>query len=270
MKIVALTYLFLISIMSFSQSFEIYENDTINIKDKNNKKQGLWLSFNTDKARVVEKSHYKDNRKNGLCTAYFPSGKIKHEITFKNGKPIGRARFYYNSGLLSEEGYWNIDHWEEKYNYYHTNGQLAYDWHYNEKGKRTGEQKYYYENGNVKYAGIWNNGKTTGALRMYNDSGLLVSERIYENGKFARSVNTHRKDTFRIPLKHSKQLAQFIGTGNHTIYTLDGKVEKKGFFVKGKLFSGEQFVYGDNDKLKEKLIFKNGQLQQTMVVNNSN
>ena len=265
MKIAILTYIFFISTISFSQSFEIFENDTINIKDKNNKKQGLWLIFNSVKKRVVEKGYYINGIKNNVWTAYYPSGKIKHEITFKNGKSIGHAKFYYNSGLLSEEGYWNIDHWEGQYRYYHTNGQLAYDWAYNKKGKRTGEQKYFFENGKIKYTGIWENGKTTGALKMYNNSGMLVAERVYENGKFAHSINMQKKDTFRMP---PKQVAHFTGTGNHTIYTLDGKIEKKGFFVKGKLFSGEQYVYGDDNELKEKLVFKNGQLQQTSTVKN--
>ncbi len=265
MKIAVLAYLFFISVISFSQTFEVFENDTVNMRDKNNKKQGLWLSFTPDKKRVVEKGFYINGIKNDIWITYYPSGKVKHEITYQNGKPVGHAKFYYDSGVVSEEGFWNIDHWEGKYNYYHTNGQLAYDWNYNKKGKRTGKQKYYYENGNVKYTGVWQNGKTTGALKIYNDSGLLVSERIYENGKFARSVNQQNKDTLSLP---SKQVAQFTGTGNHTIYTLDGKVEKKGFFVKGKLFSGEQYVYGDNNKLKEKLIFKNGQLQQKSTVEN--
>ncbi len=265
MKITVLTYLFFISIMSFSQSFEIYENDTINIKDKNNKKQGLWLYFNSVKKRVVEKGYYINGIKNDIWTNYYPSGKIKHEITFINGKPIGLAKFYYNSGLLSEEGYWNIDHWEGQYNYYHTNGHLAYDWNFDIKGKRTGEQKYFYENGNIKYTGIWENGKTKGSQKMYNESGMLVSERVYENGKFAQTVKTQKKDTNSQP---PKQAPQFTGTGNHTIYTLNGNVEKKGFFVKGKLFSGEQFIYDDNNELKEKLIFKNGQLQQTSIINN--
>ncbi len=270
MRSLVFIYLFLISASAFPQSFEVYKNDTINFRDKNNKKQGLWIFFDSYKEKIIEKGTYKDGRKDGKWTTFYPSGKIKHEITFKEGKAIGPAKFYYESGVLSEEGYWNIDHWEGKYRYYYTNGKMAYDWHYNKKGKRTGEQKYYYDNGNIKYAGVWNDGKTTGALKMFNDSGLLVAERIYENGKFARSVKTQSRDTFTMPAKQHRRMAEFTGTGNHVIYNLNGKIEKKGFFVKGKLFDGEQYVYDANNELKDTLIYRNGQLEKRLSAHNTN
>jgi antitoxin component YwqK of YwqJK toxin-antitoxin module len=270
MKSIVLTFLFLLPLLAYSQSYEIYNNDTVNVRDANNKKQGLWLVFDHYKEKIIEKGTYKDGRKDGVWTAYYPSGQVKHEITFKNGKAIGPAKFYYETGLVSEEGYWNIDHWEGKYRYYHTNGQLAYDWNYNQEGKRTGEQKYYYENGSIKYDGVWNNGKTTGSLKMYNDSGVLIAERVYENGRFARSIRPQIKDTFRMPARQERQMAAFTGTGNHVIYNLNGKVEKKGFFVKGKLFNGEEYVYDDNNELKDTLIYKNGQLEKRLSANSTN
>jgi len=266
MKTLFLTYLICFTLSSFAQFNGAVKNDTINFIDKNNKKQGLWIRYSTDKKRVIEKGYYLNGHKNGLWKTYYSSGRIKHEITYKEGKPVGPAKFYYESGKVSEEGYWNINHWEGNYKFYHSNGNLAYDWNYDKTGKRTGEQKYYYENGNIKYTGLWQQGKTTGALKMYNDSGMLVSERIYENGKFARSINIQNKDTFKMPTGHSKRWAHFTGTGHHTIYNLAGKIEKKGYFVKGKLFNGEQYIYGANDQLIEKIIIKNGQVEQTLIV----
>ena len=268
MRTLVLTCFFIVSSVSFAQSYKIYKNDTINVMDRNNKKQGLWIFFYTYKEKIREKGTYKDGKKDGVWTAYYPSGSTKYEITFKNGKAIGPAKFYYESGLLSEEGYWNIDHWEGKYKYYHPNGQLAYDWNYNKDGKRTGEQKYYYNNGNIKYVGNWNNGKTMGSLKMYNESGLIVAERIYENGKFARSIKTQTRDTFEMPANDQQRMAEFTGTGNHVIYNLNGKVEKKGFFVKGKLFNGEEYVYDGNNEPKDTLFYKNGQLEKRLSANN--
>ncbi|NPA35254.1 MAG: toxin-antitoxin system YwqK family antitoxin [Chlorobi bacterium] len=268
MKTITLIILLLVTLNVHSQSFVIYHNDTINVTDKNNKKQGLWIKFSTDKEVIIEKGTYLNGLKNGTWTAYYPSGKIKYKVTFKSGKPIGPAKFYYDSGILSEEGYWNIDHWEGNYHYYHPNGQLAYDWNYDKKGKRTGEQKYYYENGGIKYTGIWNNGKTTGSLKMYDENGKLIAERIYENGKFARSVTPDR-DTFYMAKNKTHKTGTFNGTGNHIVYSLDGRIEKKGFFVKGKLFNGEVYVYDDNNELKEKLIYKNGRLEKKLPVKNN-
>jgi antitoxin component YwqK of YwqJK toxin-antitoxin module len=262
---IALGWLF-ISIFSHAQTFEIHEGDTINRIDANKNKQGLWYFFANNGQRVTEYGEYLDNRKHGLWTTFFPSGKKKHEITYKNGKSIGPAKFFYESGDVSEEGYWNLDHWEGHYKFYHSNGQLAYDWHYNQHGKRTGEQKYYYENGQVKYTGTWENGKTTGALKVFDNSGMLIAERVYENGKFARSIDAKNRDTINLPVTADK-MAQFTGTGYHTVFNMDGKTEKKGFFVKGKLFNGEHLIYKENGDLSKKLVYKNGQLVQTVTGN---
>ena len=54
--------------------------------------------------------------------------------------------------------------------------------------------------------------------------------------------------------------ARFTGTGFHTIYNLSGKIEKKGYFEKGRLIKGEQYVYNADGILSSTLIFENGEL----------
>lgn len=250
-----------------AQSFEIYNNDTINRKDANNKKQGVWYLFDGAKKQVVEKGTYLNNQKNGIWTTYFFNGNKKHEINFEQGSPIGDAKFYYSDGQIWEEGYWNIDHWEGNYKFYHKGGQLAYDWNYNERGRRTGSQKYYHENGKIKYVGNWDNGKTIGTLKVFNENGVLMAERVYDEGTFAHNV-THDVKTAEKKDPESSRTTLFKGTGNHTVYRIDKKVEATGFFVQGKLFNGTYFVYDEDGELIRKEVFKNGNLVRTENANN--
>lgn len=246
------------------QSYEIYEGDTINVI-KNKLKQGLWVKFDNAKESVIEKGHYKNSKKSGVWFNYYPSGQKKNEISYTKGKAIGPASFYYPDGKVSEQGYWNIDHWEGEYKFYHESGQLAYDWNYDKSGRRTGTQKYYHENGELKYEGDWVKGKTTGSLKMFNESGQLITERIYDDqGKFASNV----KHTPTPKNVDAEEHDVFKGTGMHTVYTLQGKPERKGFFVRGKLFNGQCYQYKSNGELEEIEHYENGQLKRTEKVKN--
>ena len=245
-----------------AQKFIVFEGDTVNLVDALNKKQGTWMNFGASGKKVIEKGNYINDKKEGLWTAYFPNGNIKHEITFKSGIANGPAKFYYEDGKVWEQGTWMFDHWVGNYQFFYPSGQIAYDWNYNATGKRTGVQKYYHENGNVKYEGDWENGKTTGALKMYDQDGKLSGERIYAQGKFQQTINYNS-----VEQSHDNSgrmnTARFTGSGYHTIYNMDGHIAKKGLFEKGQLINGEQYVYDGDGKLSSVLIFENGALKET-------
>lgn len=262
MKLIFASILFLTSFTVEGQDFKVYEGDTINVIDARKLKQGLWISFDNGGERIAEKGNYLNNRKNGVWIAYYPSGSKKHEISYKNGLAIGPSRFFQENGKISEEGYWNVDHWEGPYKFYHKSGQLAYDWHYNKKGTRSGEQKYYHENGALKYKGEWDSGKTVGSLKIFDQEGQLITERIYDDGKFSENIVREPKKEE----KTTKEISSFKGTGMSVVYNLQGKPERKGFFVRGKLFNGQYYQYDESGKLISIQHFENGELKKTEPV----
>jgi len=257
----------LIGPLLLAQSYEEYNGDTINLTDINNKKQGLWVKFDSDNKTILEQGHYVSNKKNGLWMSYYSNGKKKHQITYQKGKAIGPACFYYDNGLISEEGHWHIDHWQGNYKFYNTTGSLAYDWNYDNEGKRTGSQKYYHDNGTLKYTGDWQAGKAIGTLKVFDKTGKLITERVYNDGKFKENIAI-TEDIKTDEIAPKQELAQnntstFKGTGRHTVYNLHGKIEEKGFFVNGKLFDGQHFFYDNNNKITKIIHYKNGNLIKT-------
>ena len=250
------------SINSLSQSFLIYENDTINQINVSNQKQGTWVIFDASGQNITAKGSYLDNKKEGSWITYYPNGLIKHEITFVKGLANGPAKFYYNTGQLWEEGTWIIDHWSGSYRFYYPSGKVAYDWNYNKIGKRQGEQKYYHDNGNLKFVGSWDNGVNASPLKMFDQDGKLMAERVYQDGNFEKQVPLVSGQS------DSSPTTRFNETGEYTIYNLSGQIEKKGYFKEGQLINGEHFIYDTSGLISTKLVFENGLLKKTMYYQN--
>ncbi|GAF02862.1 toxin-antitoxin system YwqK family antitoxin [Saccharicrinis fermentans] len=223
----------------------------LNKIDEAGMKQGYWEIKKDD--RVVEEGNYVNNKKHGIWKAYYENRKLKHEITFVNGEAQGPAHFYYENGKLRESGNWQKDHWEGSYQYYYESGTISYDWFYNDNGKRQGEQRYFHANGQVMYQGQWENGNTEGALKVYDENGQLIQEKFYNNGTLSQieRPTTHKP-------RHST--AKFTETGFHTIINMDGQIDKKGFFVKGKLYNGEKHHYDKEGHLTSITHYKNGEV----------
>ncbi len=233
------------------------QEQEINKMDENGLKTGLWIS-NYDDGTVMEKGEFLEGAKHGIWKAWYRDGKLKHEITYDHGTARGQACMYYADGTLREAGFWNETCWIGEYRYYHPNGQTAYEWTYNEKGNREGEQIYYYSNGEKQYRGKWTNGNIDGAVEVYDTTGVMVQIRNYdEKGKFSNSSeinsNIHDNDS-------SKNLLPFEGTGYHTVYKLDGTLYKKGYFEKGQLITGHEYIYDNLDSLRQIRVFEGGRI----------
>ena len=274
----------LITLSGFAQSFEIYAGDTINKRDAENKRQGIWIKFDTQK-RIEEKGQYVDNKKEGLWYGYYPSGKLKHEITYKRNRPDGPAKFYYEDGKISEQGIWKINKWVGDYKYYHANGNLAYDWKYNESGKRTGEQKYYYADGSLMIKGDWTDGKKEGTLREFYPDGSVKSEIDFADGKInVASVKEYEiaekpaqkimapgtkpkkpaSNTSNAAPSKSEEIGIFTQTGYYKTYNEFKKLDREGDFVNGKLINGKRYFYDDNGNLTRTLIYKDGKITESI------
>lgn len=203
----------------------------------NGVRQGFWRV--EGKNGKVDEGTYVDGKKDGMWKSFGIGGVMRSHISYSMGKPKGEATFYDQNGVKSEEGYWNVDHWEGKYVRYNANGNKACDFFYDEKGRRQGRQTYYHENGQVMYEGDWNEGKITGTLVAYDDQGHKILERNYdEDGKFSSAVE--------IPVNATEEPPRtFTGTGTFTLYNTDGTIDQKGTFVKGEMKDGEKYVYKD-------------------------
>lgn len=133
------------------KAYKIYENDTINVIDKDSLKQGVWKEFwsNGDLRSEVT---YKNNKKQGLeinwydepdCVemeAYYKDGlldgpsinyskKCKKEFfeTFKNGIKEGLELAYYPNGHIKAEGNFKKGNLNGYYRVYDKKGNFSFE-----------------------------------------------------------------------------------------------------------------------------------------------
>jgi len=232
-------------------------------------KEGYWIFLNSSNKKKKE-GNYLNNSKDGIWKKYFGNGKLESEITYVNDEPDGYAKIYYENGNLSEEGIWKGDKWVGQYKYYFQNGNAAYEWNYNDQGKRTGTQKYYYENGFLMIEGDWANGKEAGVLKEYYEDGSLKSEKTFADGKLDQtkvvSYKPQEKPVYTKPTvvtrpadtQTDESLKAFDGNGYYETINKWRKTEYKGVWKGGKFMDGERNIYDEEGNYVITLIFRNG------------
>ncbi len=267
--------------IAIAQSTPVVDWDTINRVDENNRKTGYWIYFlDGDSTRIEKEGKYLNNRKNGVWKTYYPNGILKSEITYLNNRPNGYARIYYKNGKISEEGIWKGTKWVGQYNYYYENGNKAYEWSFNENGKRSGKQKYYYESGKLRIEGDWQDGKENGIIKEYYEKGGIKSEKIFAAGSFNSNSSkfyAEKKVTVEdipddtnatIRKEHvttsSSTYQAFTGNGYHKLYNAHQKIDREGEFKNGRLIKGKKYYYTSEGKLIKTVFYENGHVVKTI------
>lgn len=281
---------FILSQVGYAQSFEIYNNDTINFIDASNKKQGHWIFWGRMKKlpeykddQKVEEGKFIDNLKDGVWKKYFPNGLVENEMSFLKGIPKGNYTKYFDNGKTQESGVWDKNKQIGTFKRYHPNGKVAQEFNFNEEGRREGVQKYYYDNGNIMIEGVWSAGKKDGIVKEYYENGELKSEKQFNGGKLdVESTKTFtpkkpepKKPEPKVekvivkvekdekPLEHN---GVFNGTGQAKLFNKNRQISKEGYFENYKLISGKEYIYNEDGILTRIAIYKNSQYMGDGVI----
>ena len=273
-----LLFILLISLpyLSFSQSFKIIDNDTVNRIDVVGLKQGKWIFFYPNSEIVLKKGTFVDGTKQGVWVEYYQTNIIKNEITYTNDEIDGFAKTYYIDGTLKEQGIWKTDKWVGEYKYFYENGNPQYLWNYSTSGQRTGNQKYFHDNGNIMIEGNWQEGKETGVIKEFSETGKIVAEKSFNDGVFDESTSKNYEkieesnesnsnlianaDTLKT-IKNPVSNNQMIQNGYHKIYNSRKQIEIDGTFSGGFLSDGKRFYYNSEGKL-----YKTVEFSETRIV----
>jgi len=264
--------------ISVAQSFEVIDGDTINRIDDNNMKQGFWKIFGRMKKlpdyqpdQVVEQGKYKDSRKQGLWTMFFPNGKTKSEISYVNSRPNGAYKTYYENGQVEEEGSWKNNRNTQDFKRYYDNGQVSQQFVFNQTGKRDGKQTYFYENGQVMIDADIKEGKEEHVKEYYED-GSLKADKAYVDGKLdTENTKVYEPKTpivkkeddgvvkvVKVKEDEGTNIGTFDGNGVHKIYNMNKQISKDGLFKNYRLMDGLWYKYDENGILISIEKYKNG------------
>jgi antitoxin component YwqK of YwqJK toxin-antitoxin module len=275
----------LICSISHAQSvtnYEIIDEDTVNVVDDNNLKQGFWKIFGKmrrvpgyEPDQIIEQGEYGNSRKQGIWTKFFASGKTKSEIEYQNSRPNGAYRTYFENGQIEEEGSWKNNRNTSAFKRYYENGQVSQDFAFSSSGKRDGKQTYFYENGQVMIEADIAAGKEEFVKEYYED-GSVKSEKSFVDGKLdvantkvyeskspvedrdAKELEKAPIEIVRIEESEKSNTGGFNGEGQHKMYNGNREISKDGFFKDYRLMDGLHYQYDANGILIKVKRYKEG------------
>jgi antitoxin component YwqK of YwqJK toxin-antitoxin module len=249
-KLVALL-LMLVSLSSFS-----FPTDPPNIIDSSGLKQGLW-KLNIPNGYEI--GSFRDNLKQGKWLTYEKDGNLLSEKSYNNGKIEGEYIIYYKTGIISETGVWKDDMNIGPLLRCYPNGSMFHQFNFNNKGKRDGKQFYYFNNGQLSIEANFINGVEDGITKRYDMQGNLVGIFVFRNGSLIVKdgkfdIEHYKPDTKADTLKNVsvENLQDFsTASGYNVLYGKEGEILMSGYFRKGRLITGEMYIYDQRGELTD-------------------
>lgn len=273
--------LFLFLAVSVNLAYaEPTQDEKLNKKDAQGKKQGKWIYFGKDRPEEgfptngkIEEGKYEDDRKEGLWIKYYNDGvtpKLKGE--YVNNRPQGAYVKIYPNGKIREVGTFERNQYQDSLVRFYQNGVREYEAKFNNDGKEQGSIKYYYENGQLEFEYIAQNGKPNGKAVRYYENGDVKEVMYYSpDGSLEKSekkemVNPSVKV---VELNVSKEIApkianpltkgiKFQPNGYNKVFNENDEIWQDGTFKNGMLWEGKVYQYDKDGILLKVKVFKDG------------
>lgn len=305
-------------IITYRKGF-VMTREAINRYDREGKRHGYWKTFYDDWTLHTEcyyrhglrDGFYKEYDEKGnlkkitkfvndveqVLTAdqkplvvqreYYPSGKVRREASFRDGKREGVWREFdedgnvinsqtYKKGTLVSNGVVGTDGKRRgEYKEFYSDSTLRAEGLFID-GLRSGEWKFFYHNGKVQEVGSYKEGQPDGPWMWYYDNGQKqIEEQFYKgqpNGPYKEydsKGNVIVSGTYFDGMKNGKwteQIGDMCTTGEYrndkqvgewTSYYDNDKMAFRGTFNAGYP-DGEHFYYYENGKLREIQVYAAG------------
>ena len=264
------------------------------------KKSGYYYTYETiiernrlSKHYLKSKELYLDDRREGQSFYYYPSGKLRQTIGYKNGKKQGESREYDENGTVITLYDYNNDYMTSR----------EYINRFNDKGEKIGAWKTFYPNGKLKEEEYYKNGVLDGVSTTMSEGGNPVNQIVYREGRIIEEgiqmkvepmeLTSYYEDG--VTIKRKGTYLDSIPIGDHFFYNEEGKPEKSVRYSKNgtgvrvgegpvnenELFTGEWNNYFETGELSSRgryannapvgewtFYFKDGKKQQTGHYNN--
>lgn len=246
-----------------------------------------WLVKKDASGKTTFKKEFVKDLSQGASIEYYPDGKVRSQVTYKDGKKEGKLVIYTPlSTLESDISYYN-DNKSGKELYYDLDNKLLSDYSY-ENDDINGTCFNYFTNGKVHKDIRYDYGDTEGESNLYDEFGELIYKRNFHrdllvsytykgpDGKLLAPIEPKKGESTIVCYfqngKKSFEAGYSNGDlhGRRTIYNSNGKVleddyfyfgyqngEAKTYFSNGNLKELEHFVYGRLDG-KSETFYENG------------
>ena len=271
---------YMLSFSSTATAFVWLQDGTINQYSTDGKKQGKWVFYGADRPELgypaegkIEEGNYKDDRREGVWTKYYPDGKTpKQRGEYQNNRPNGSYVKFHPNGKIKETGTFEANEYKDSLKRFHENGKLMYEANYNGNGKEEGKVNYYYANGQVEFEYTAVNGINTGKALRYYENGdvkeiiefsptgavLTRTEKPMVNQKAQVHTTPSTQESAPKVSNPIVKNRRFQPNGYNKVYNTQDEIWQDGDFKDGRLYNGKVYVYDSDGILLKVKVFKQG------------
>ncbi|MEI7662416.1 MAG: toxin-antitoxin system YwqK family antitoxin [Bacteroidota bacterium] len=205
--------------------------------------------FIVDRLRINRKDQ--DGRRQGKWYAFYGSGNLHTEVTFKDDKKNGYLKEYAENGDLLKISKYVDDVLQPEA----------------EEIQKLEVQNEYYPDGKIKISAMFRNGVPEGITREYNTDGMVEKSYLYKNGvvigtgimKDDGSRDGYWKDFYADgSLKSEGNYDNGKQVGEWKYYHPNGKIEQTGRFSKQGKLDGRWRWYFETGQLLKEENYRNG------------
>jgi len=274
---------FLFCFLANGYSQVTYEGKEANIVDDAGKKIGTWVFYAKDKnlpgfppEAVVEAGDYKTGRKSGIWKKFYPSGNVKSEINYQNGRIFGEFTTYHDKpGAISESGSMKGRAMSGPHKRINEDGIVTIEKNYGPDGRMQGPQIFRHKNGQVEFEFEKKDGKNVGTATRYFPNGDVKEQIVYNDDGSVKSsekkarVNPKYEDpeppalAKKAPKLPSDAYVQIDGkivtkipSGKQKVFNQAGDILYDGFFEGGEFKDGDYYVYDEDGLIMHIEVFK--------------
>lgn len=194
------------------------------------KKNGYYYKYKKDPVYglyVYSKELFAGDKKEGTAFIYYPDGRIKQTINYRNGKKEGISKEFDQNGEIITLLEYNNDFLisRERIN------------RRDEQGLRQGTWKEFYPSGAIKSERTYKNDQLHGYYKEYDEKGNLILTMLYENGAI---VNSRVEDNSEIEVVNrydQSGMLIYSGTYRNNLPVGIHREYKDGKIVNSKIYN---------------------------------
>jgi antitoxin component YwqK of YwqJK toxin-antitoxin module len=112
----------------------------------------------------------------GVEKVFYPSGKLKSEIAYRNGQKDGMEKLFYPDGKTRSEICYKHGIKDGVERIFYPDGKLKSERFYR-AGIKSGMEKIFYPDGKIKSETFYRDGKKSGVEKLFAEDGRFIGER---------------------------------------------------------------------------------------------